>query len=255
MNLDTFFQQHTDVAVAFSGGVDSTFLLAIAKKYARRCHAYYVKSNFQPDFEYREVLSFCEKEQIPYTILEFDLTKCPDITSNPSNRCYYCKRHIFSMILSEADKSGYPVVIEGTNASDDISDRPGYQALQELHVLSPLRECSLTKAEIRSLSREMNLPTADKPAYACLATRIPAGTFITPELLHTVEQSETFLMSLGFSDFRIRVVPNGSHYDAKLQITENQLALLLEHRPLIYQTLCKSFANVYLDLNFRVPSV
>ena len=142
------------------------------------------------------------------------------------------------------------MIIDGTNASDDVSDRPGYQALQELRVLSPLRLCGLTKDEIRCLSKEAGLFTHDKPAYACLATRIPAGTVITHTLLERTERSEEFLKQLGFSDFRIRTKENS----AVLQLQESQLPLLLQHREIIWKRLKQEYHSVLLDLEVRNES-
>lgn len=255
MNLQQFFEKNPEVAIAYSGGVDSTFLLAAAKKYAKRYYAFYVKSSFQPAFELETAILYCKRENIPLSVLEFSLTSDSNIMSNPSNRCYLCKKQIFTIIKKKALELGFSTILEGTNASDDITNRPGYQALQELQILSPLRLCGFSKSQIRLLSSEWKLSTASKPAYACLATRVPTGTAITPELLQIIEQNEAFLMSLGFSDFRIRVLPSDSFYDAKLQITESQMDLLFKHRSLIFQTLSQSFSNVFLDLNPRVSSV
>ena len=132
-------------------------------------------------------------------ILPLSVLEVPKVAENPENRCYYCKRAIFSALIAAAAADGYDLILDGTNASDPVSDRPGMEALRELSVRSPLRECGLTKSEIRELSRQAGLFTWDKPAYACLATRVPAGEAITAEKLEKTEKAEDFLRSLGTS--------------------------------------------------------
>lgn len=171
----------------------------------------------------------------------------PQVAANPGNRCYYCKRHIFTAITQAAWEEGFPLLLDGTNASDRVDDRPGMQALRELDVFSPLRLCGLTKAEIRRRSREAGLFTWDKPAYACLATRIPTGTAITLEDLLRTEQCEAFLMELGFSGFRIRLMDGC----ARLEMPEAQFPLLLAHREAVLERLKKDYPRVLLDLEAR----
>ena len=149
--------------------------------------------------------------------------------------------------MEQAKADGYSLIIDGTNASDDAADRPGMVALKELAVRSPLREAGLTKEEIRRLSKEAGLFTHDKPAYACLATRIPTGSPITAEKLAVTERNEGFLRSLGFADFRIRFLGTA----AKLQVSEAELPLLLTHRETIFQRLKNDYAEVLLDLEVR----
>ena len=247
MTLEQFFQKNPKVALAFSGGVDSAYLLYAAKAYGAQICAYYVKTPFQPQFEYEDALNLVRELGAVMATLELDVLDDATITANPKNRCYYCKKKIFTAILEQAKLDGFPLVIDGTNASDDISDRPGMQALSELGIRSPLRECGLGKEEIRRLSKEANLFTHDKPAYACLATRIPTGTAITSELLDKTERSEAFLRSLGFADFRIRHLGDC----AKLEIRQEQLPLLLDRRQAIVAELKKDYTTVLLDLEVR----
>ena len=209
--------------------------------------AYFVRTPFQPAFELEDAMRLAKEMDAPLKILDVDILSDCVVRENPKNRCYFCKKRIFSAILAQAEKDGIPLIIDGTNASDDASDRPGMVALQEMQVRSPLRECGITKEEIRRLSREAGLFVWDKPAYACLATRIPAGMPITRELLAKVERSEIFLAGLGFSDFRVRILENG----AKLELRKAQLPLLLEHRETILNELKKEFATVLLDLEVR----
>lgn len=247
MTLEQFFAENPKIALAFSGGVDSAYLLYAAKTSGAEVCAYYVKTPFQPQFEYDDALHLAEELGVAMVTLEVDVLADCTITANPKNRCYYCKKKIFSAISEQAKLDGFPLVIDGTNASDDCADRPGMQALLELGVRSPLRECSLGKEDIRRLSKAAKLFTHDKPAYACLATRIPTGTEITPDLLAKTERSEAFLKALGFADFRIRYLGSG----AKLEIRQEQLPLLLAEREAIVTRLKEDYTGVLLDLEVR----
>ena len=247
MTLEQFFTENPKVALAFSGGVDSAYLLYAAKASGAQVCAYYVKTPFQPRFEYDDALRLAQDLGVTMTTLTVDVLADSTITANPKNRCYYCKKKIFTAILEQARLAGFPLVMDGTNASDDYADRPGMQALSELGIRSPLRECGLTKADIRRLSKEAGLFTHSKPAYACLATRIPAGTAITAELLSKTERSEAFLKSLGFTDFRIRHLDSG----AKLEVRQEQLPLLLARREAIVTKLKEDYTTVLLDLEVR----
>ena len=240
MTLKQFFEENPKAAIAFSGGVDSAYLLYAAKQYGADVTAYYVKTPFQPQFEYDDAVALAGQLQVNMTVLPLDVLADPQIATNPKNRCYFCKKKIFTTICKQAEQDGYRVIWDGTNFSDDPTDRPGMQALQELKILSPLRLCRLTKQEIRRLSRQAGLFTHDKPAYACLATRIPTGMPITPEHLEKTERSEGFLMGLGFRDFRIRIVPEG----AKLQIRKEQFSLLEQYRQEIFHRLTKEYGFV-----------
>ena len=247
MTLEQFFQKNPKAAIAFSGGVDSAYLLYAAKACGADVRAYYVKTAFQPQFEYEDALKLARQLQVSMTTIELNVLDDGQIAANPKNRCYYCKKKIFHAICKQALEDGYVLILDGTNASDDRSDRPGMQALEELKVASPLRLCGLTKDEIRKLSKKAGLFTHDKPAYACLATRIPTGTAITPGVLEKTECSEAFLRSLGFADFRIRLLGDS----AKIQVTEHQLPLLMEHRQKILEKLKANYTTVLLDLEVR----
>lgn len=247
MTLQDFFKQHKKLALAFSGGVDSAYLLYEGIVAGCDIHAYYVKSAFQPQFELEDAKKLAAMLGATMTILDLDVLSDPVITKNPANRCYHCKKKIFGAIMAQASADGYSLLIDGTNASDDASDRPGMKALQELEVRSPLRECSITKTEVRSLSKKAGLFTWNKPAYACLATRIPAETEITAKKLQATEQSEKILSDLGFSDFRIRL----SGKDAKIQVREDQLEKLLLYRKEILEKLKPYYSAVTVDLEVR----
>lgn len=247
MDLAAFFRENPRVALAFSGGVDSAYLLYAAVAAKAEVGVYYVKSCFQPEFELEDAKRLAAQLGVAMNILELDVLEDEQVAANPANRCYYCKKRIFSAISRKAAEDGFSVLLDGTNASDQEDDRPGFKALRELSVRSPLREAGLTKDEIRSLSKEAGLFTWDKPAYACLATRIPAGETITREKLAAVEQGESYLVGLGFRDFRLRAPGN----TAKLQLRENDLPLLLQHRTAILKELKKNYHSIVLDLETR----
>lgn len=247
MTLTEFFHENQKAAIAFSGGVDSAYLLYAALQSGADVRAYYVKSAFQPQFELDDARRLAETLSADMRVLDVDILADETVAANPPDRCYHCKRRIFSAIASAAAADGYTLLLDGTNASDDAGDRPGMRALRELSVRSPLRECSLTKPEIRRLSREAGLFTWDKPAYACLATRVPAGERLTAEKLENTERAEDFLFSLGFTDFRVRLF-NGA---ARLQLPAEQLPRLLERRAEILSELKKTYSAVVLDLEVR----
>ena len=204
--LKEYLKNLGSVVIAFSSGVDSTFLLKTAHEVlGDQVIAVTVRSVFFPDRENEEAKSFCEKEGIRQIVFDTDILKTGGIKENPANRCYLCKKQIFTKIKEIASKYHMEYVAEGSNV-DDLGDyRPGMQAVSELEIKSPLRDCNLTKAEIRLLSKEMHLPTWDKPSFACLASRFTYGETITEEKLSMVEQAEELVRSLGFRQFRVRI--------------------------------------------------
>ena len=247
MTLNDFFSENPRLALAFSGGVDSAYLLYAATAAGADVTAYYVHSAFQPAFELRDAQRLAQELGAKMRVLKLDVLSDDAITTNPPERCYHCKKRIFSAIVQAAREDGYDLLIDGTNASDDAADRPGIRALRELAVRSPLRECGITKAQVREKSREAKLFTWDKPAYACLATRIPTGETITAEKLQKTEQAEEFLKSMGFVDFRVRLMGES----AKLQVREEQIGLLIEKRNEILTGLKPLYSGVLLDLEVR----
>ena len=247
MTFLAFFKENPKAALGFSGGVDSSYLLYAGVQAGADIHPYYIKTAFQPQFELDDAERLCAQLGVPLTVLELDVLKNEAVTANPPDRCYHCKTALFGALSTRALADGYTLLLDGTNASDDAGDRPGMRALKELHVCSPLRECGLTKAEIRRLSREAGLFTWDKPAYACLATRIPSGDAITAEKLLATERAEAFLFSLGLTDFRVRNYRGA----ARLQFPEAQLNAVLAHRAEILQELKKDYPAVLLDLEVR----
>ena len=247
MSLNDFFKDNPKSALAFSGGVDSAYLLYAAIESGADVHAYYVKTDFQPEFEFEDAKRLASELGAEMTVIYLDVLGDPEVEANPKDRCYHCKKHIFRAIIDKALKDGYDLILDGTNASDDIADRPGVRALREYGVRSPLRECGLTKDMIRELSREAGLFTWDKPAYACLATRIQTDQKITYRDLKAVEACEGFMADLGFRDFRVRVRGD----KALVQIREEDFDRYSTDKDEIEGTIIRYFDSVSLDPVFR----
>lgn len=244
MELREFFERHPKCALAFSGGTDSALLLCEARRLGADVKAYFVKGPFQPQFELEDARRLAKELGAEMEVIETDVLALPEVAENGPRRCYYCKRAIFSLIFERARRDGYESVIDGTNASDQVDDRPGMQAIAELGVLSPLRMCGVTKAQVRELSAEAGLFTARKPSYACLATRVPTGTAITREALEKVERGEEALREMGFSDLRLRLEGTG----ARLELPAAQLPAVVQNRERVLKALLPSFSRVTVDL-------
>lgn len=194
------------VAVAFSGGVDSVFLMKMAQEaLGEKAIAVTVDLHSFPEREKIEAEEFCKKEQITQIVVKFDELAVEGFADNPQNRCYLCKRALMSKIKEKAVQAGVQNICEGSNLDDCSDYRPGMQAVQELGILSPLKEVGFTKLEIRILEKEMHLPQWSKPSFACLSSRIPYGECITEEKLHMIEQAEQKMMEWGFRQFRVRM--------------------------------------------------
>ena len=247
MTLEQFFQENPRCALGFSGGVDSAYLLYAGVRAGADIRPYFIKTAFQPAFELADAKKLAEGLGVEVTVLELDALADPRVAANPADRCYFCKQNLFRTLKERAIADGYPVLLDGTNASDEAGDRPGMRALAELSVRSPLRECGLTKAEIRARSREAGLFTWDKPAYACLATRVPAGEAITADLLARVEGAEDALFRLGYTDFRVRVF----HSAARLQLPRGQMERAVREAEELRQALKPYFTPILLDLEGR----
>lgn len=245
MIIDDFFKKYPKVVVAFSGGVDSAVLLNMALKHCNSVKAVFVKTEFQPDFELDAARDFCDSQGIKLNVIYINILDCDRITANDPLRCYYCKKMIFDKVCEFAEKD--EVVVDGTNADDDINDRPGYRALQELGVMSPLRICCYTKELIRDYAKNNGISLWDKPSYSCLATRIPLYSQITYENLKITNQSEQILFKLGFTDFRVRYAGKSCY----IEISEKEFPKMLENKEKVRYALNFFYDKVYLDLKGR----
>ncbi len=247
MDLNEFARLHPRAVLGFSGGVDSAYLLYAGRKAGADWRPVFLRSVFQPAFELEDAQKLCRELGAELTVLDADILSVADVRKNEADRCYHCKHALFSALRNWAAQQGLDCLLDGNNASDPPGDRPGMRAAAELGVLSPLREAGLTKSEIRRLSREAGLFTWDKPAYACLATRVYSGTPLDADTLKRVERGEAALRELGFTDLRIRVF----HHAARVQLRQAEMEQALRKRGEILTALKPLFPAVLLDLEER----
>lgn len=235
------------VLVAFSGGVDSTFLLKVAhQELGEGALAVTAVSETYTRREREEAEAFTQAAGIRHRVIETNELNNNNFASNPPTRCYFCKGELFGKLREMAKRDGIGVVADGTNADDALDYRPGREAAKEAGVRSPLLEAGLTKSEIRELSRELGLSTADKPAAPCLSSRIPYGQKITREKLTQIEAAENYLRELGFPEIRVR------HHDfiARIEVPPQATAEVLSHADAITKKL-ESLGFFYVTLDLK----
>ena len=255
--LRTALHDLGSAAVAFSAGVDSTFLLRMAHEaLGDRVVAVTVRAPFVPSREIEEATAFCQELSVKHVVIDVALADIPFFPENPPDRCYLCKKALFGKMLDFARKSGLAAVLEGSNLDDDGDYRPGRRAIRELGIRSPLHDAGLTKAEIRVLSRKMGLPTADKPSFACLASRFPYGERITVEGLERVGRAEDWLRGAFHGLAQLRVRCHGGTV-ARIEVAPNDIPRLAASAADIAAALrAIGFAYVSLDLQgYRTGSL
>lgn len=252
--LKDLLQTLPGAVIAYSGGVDSTFLAVVAHDaLGERALAVTAVSPTYPEQQLSEAQALVAQFGLPHLVIHTAEFSDDNFVANPADRCYYCKSSLFGELRRIADEKGWGVVLDGANVDDLADHRPGHRAAHEMSVRSPLQEVGLTKQEIRDLSQSLALPTWNKPAYACLASRIPYGNKITPEVLKRIDLAESFLSSLGLLQFRVR-----DHFPvARIEVAPNELDQAWQSRGKITAKLHElGFPYVTLDMDgFRSGSM
>jgi len=255
--LHALLQELGSVVVAFSGGVDSTLLLRVAVDVlgADRVLALTATSPTYPQFEFEEACKLAKGFGVRQLVVESNELEIPGFAENDRLRCYHCKSELFALCRDKAGELGYAAILDGSNL-DDLGDyRPGRKAAEELQVRSPLLEAGLTKAEVRALSRELGLPTADKQAFACLSSRFPYGTRITAERLQQVDRCETFLRHQGIRNYRVRYHDN----IARIEVAADEIDRFSDaalRQAVVAEFKAAGFTYVALDLQgYRTGSM
>lgn len=245
--LIEFLKEKKKICIAFSGGVDSTFLLKVAKEALdKNVLAITVVSSMNPEREVKESIEFCKEIGVKHILIEADEYNIPEFVANNKERCYFCKKAIFKKIKEKAKNQGYNIVADGSNVDDDSDYRPGMKALKELGVISPLKEAKLSKNEIREICKEINLSVWNKPSMACLASRIPYGTSISRDKLKKVELAEEILLNKGFKQFRVRYC----HELAKIEVLKEDIPKIIS----ISEEIIDEFKNIgfnYITLDLE----
>lgn len=246
-----------DIGIAFSGGVDSSLLLVMAWEQAKitkkKIYAFTMDTVLHPRGDLEAARKVIQRTGAIHVILKVDELTVPEIRENPVDRCYLCKRELYSRMVSYARQNGISTILEGSNEDDMHVYRPGIRAVKELGILSPLAECSITKEEVRFLAKKYKIQVAERPSSPCLATRLPYGQSIDLELLRRIDEAETMLRSNGYKNVRVRVHGN----IMRLEIDPGDLKRVIEERETLISQLKKyGFGYLTLDLEgFRSGSM
>lgn len=250
--MKSLLQSYGSCLVAYSGGVDSVFLARVARDVlGDRALAAIADSPSLPRRELQEALDLAAKFHFPVRVIKTEEFANQNYTANPANRCYFCKHELFEELTPLAKAESFAVIAYGENASDVGDFRPGAQAASEFQVRAPLKEAGLTKTEIRELSAQLGLPTADKPQMACLSSRVPYGEIVSPEKLRMIELAEYVLRDLGFHDVRVRHHEMQKQNLARIELASAEIPALLANGKLavVAEELKKiGYAHVTLDL-------
>ncbi|MBR1670690.1 MAG: ATP-dependent sacrificial sulfur transferase LarE [Butyrivibrio sp.] len=258
-SLLSILSNYGRVAVAFSSGVDSTFLLYAARAaLSDNVVALTAASPVFPKRELNEAIDYCKRLGVEHRLIDIDELEIEGFAENPKNRCYICKKSLFAAFKKAADDMGIGVVLEGSNRDDEGDYRPGLLAIRELDIKSPLREADLYKDDIRALSVHFGLPTWDKPSFACLASRFPYGEMISYKKLEMVDKSEQLLLELGFKQFRVRIHGEDT-FIARIEVPEDDIERFMQRdvRTKVNSELVRfGFSYVSLDLRgYRTGSM
>lgn len=253
-SLRSILRGFESVLVAYSGGVDSALVMAVAhEQLGDRALACIGVSPSYPTREMRDAVRLADEAKIPYRLVDTMEYLDPNYAANPTNRCYFCKSELHDKLHELADAEGWQQVVDGNNASDVGDFRPGMDAARERGARSPLLEAQITKAEVRAIAQHLGLTVWDKPAMACLSSRVPHGTAITPQLLRQIEDAEDVLVALGFSQFRVR------HHDeiARIELPAEDFPRAIEqHATIVEGVTAAGYRFVTLDLaGFRSGSL
>lgn len=253
--LKNYFKDLGSAAIAFSSGVDSTLMLKVAHDVlGHKAIAITARSHSFPVREKIEAEDFCHKEGIKHIFIETNELEIPGFKENPKNRCYLCKREIFNSIIEASSQNGITFVCEGSNLDDDGDYRPGLQAIAELGVKSPLRECNLWKSEIRAISKELGLGTWKKQSFACLSTRFVYGETITAKKLDMIDKAEQLLLDLGLTQERVRIhsfkTGQTDGTIARIEVNPDEFPKIMENKEQIVSTF-KTIGFNYVSLDLQ----